>query len=182
MRSDAVVARKSSQQEENYSLSEDASSCDDSRKPSVIWMRAFLAHFVGLRRMMAEYKSAEGGGGECMSDADMPYIKELLPLKQVALQRLLEKEVMVYSKKGCIDDDDLRKLYTVTALLELPCNADTLASLQRVMRMCAAARAEKDCPSKQRLALLNLIIVICGGLFRQDRELAVVWDEEMYAS
>lgn len=181
MRSDVVVAPKSSQQEQNSSLSEDVSPCHDSRKPSVVWMRAFLAHFVGLRRMMVQYKSGEGEG-HCMSDADMPYIKELLPLKQVALQRLLEKEVMVYSNRGRIEDDELRKLYTITALLELPCNADTLAALQLVMRMCAAARAEKDCPSKQRLALLNLIIVICGGLFRQDRDLAVVWDEEMYAS
>eukprot|EP00889_Picochlorum_renovo_P001508 jgi/Picre1/28538/NNA_003940.t1 len=45
---------------------------------------------------------------------------------------------------------------------------------------CARLRGAQDPrPNDDELSLLNLVIVICGGLFRQDEELARVWDEEL---
>jgi hypothetical protein len=68
----------------------------------------------------------------------------------------------------------------MTLFIDLPCHWDVSAQLRMLVRKCASLRATKPRPDDEHLACLNLIIVVCGGFFRQDEELASMWDEDLY--
>lgn len=154
----------------------DLAVCGEDRKPSVIWVRRFLGYFVSMRRVLSAY-------GDHTASVDLYEFERLGPCGQVALQGLLEKEVDALEKMNDVGvlacEVTFKRLYTILALVDVPCHADTLACIRKLTRLCTAARAQDPRPNDEELSLLNLFIVICGGLFRQDEELARVWDEEL---
>lgn len=166
----------------NCILSSDLARCDSERKPSVVWIRSFLSHFVSLRKVL-EHLRLNGlpAWQYGISDSDLPGIETLLPLGQVELQNLLENKVSKIRKAGCIDKDSFNFFYIVSALIELPCHPDILATMRNLARYCADVRAMNPCPGMEELSMMNLLITICGGLFKQDQELATIWDEEMFS-
>ena len=64
------------------------------------------------------------------------------------------------------------RVYEISALLDWPCHSNTLATLSRLVRVCSRRRSAPSRPPDSELASINIIIAICGGIFRQDKQLA----------
>jgi hypothetical protein len=163
-------------------LGSDLVQCDSGRKPSVVWVRSFLSHFVSLRNLLEQLRLHGQPAWQCgISESDLPGIEALLPLGQVELQDMLERHMSKMRKSDHIDKETFTLFYLISALLELPCHPDVLAIIRNLARYCADIRAREPCPEMEELSMANILITICGGLFKQDEELAVMWDEEMFS-
>lgn len=171
----SAVPEDEEEEEEGGWYDTDLATCEEDRKPSVVWIRRFLGSYVSMRRVLSEYRDT--------ASVDLYEFERLGSCGQVALQGLLEKEVVALERMNNIGvracEVTFKRLYTILALVDVPCHADTLACIRKLVRLCTAARARDPRPNDEDLSLLNLLIVICGGLFRQDEELARVWDEEL---
>lgn len=155
--------------------------CDTDRKPSIIWIRSFLSHFVSLRKSLESIRASGQRASYCgITEVDLPGIDMLLPLGQVQLHDMLESEVNKLKDLDCLDMGRFTIMYIITALIDLPCHPDILATMRKLARYCAAIRAQEPCPGREQLSMLNLMLTICGGLYKQDEELATVWDEERF--
>jgi len=152
---------------------------DADRKPSMAWARTFLTRFASLRRNLRRVREGTGDPyGKCMMALSEP---SMIGLGQVRLCKLLSEAADALEREGITRDGAMR-IYEISALVDWPCHSDTLATMSRLVRACrrflrrpAAAR-----PSDAELALANVVLVICGGIFGQDRDFAglVVFDEE----
>lgn len=111
----------------------------------------------------------------------MPEIQELRHTSQISLYDILDERVEVLlNSGGTITKDMAAGLYAVMACMELPCHSDVSATLRKLVRKCNAIRASIETTKDDRLPYLNILIVIGGGLFRQDEEMSLLWDEELY--
>jgi len=160
----------------------DLAQCGAERKPSVVWIRSFLSQFVSLRNVLENLRLNGQSAWQCgIFESDLPGIETLLPLGQVELQDLLESKVNKLREGDGIDKESFIFLYILSALIEIPCHPDVLATMRNLARYCADIRAKDPCPGMEELSIMNLLITICGGLFKQDEELATMWDEEMFS-
>ena len=144
------------------------------RKPSMTWMRSFLTRFSSLR---AELQRIREGTNEsprpwyeskcllALSD------QSLIGLGQVRLHQLLEEEAEAIGLDG-VTADRVRRVYEISALLDWPCHSDTLATMSKLVQTCSRRRSTPIRPVDSELALLNIVIAVCGGIFRQEKELA----------
>lgn len=152
----------------------DGQFCDADRMPSMAWIRSFLTHFASLRREIGRTRedpsgSSYGGcGSKCLSALSD---QSLVSLGQVRLHQLLEMEADAIETRG-ITVERANRVYEISALLDWPCHSNTLATLSRLVRVCSRRRSAPSRPPDSELASINIIIAICGGIFRQDKQLA----------
>lgn len=163
-------------------LGSDVATCDPDRKPSIVWVRSFLSQYVSLRKFLESIRLKGHLASQYgISEFDLPGIEALFPLGQVELQAMLEDEVGIMQQIDQIEKETFTKLYIILSLIELPCHPDILATIRNLVRCCASMRASEPCPGNEQLSMLNLLMTICGGLYKQDEELATMWDEEMFS-
>lgn len=67
-------------------------------------------------------------------------------------------------------------LYALCARVETPLQAGTAALFRQLLRCCAAQRAAAPGPAGPELPHLNVAIIVAGAYFRQDEDLAGMWD------
>ena len=60
----------------------------------------------------------------------------------------------------------------------LPPLAGTCALYRQLLRVCASQRAALAGPADPALPHLNILIVLAGAYFRQDEQLATMWDDD----
>ena len=164
-----------SQHEVSQRESLDIAQCDPALKPSILWVRTFLTKYSALRRNVVEPLS--------WTDEFRQGMPELVTFSKMSQQQLLsqfESEVGAYMKCDALSREIATRLYAMTLFIDLPCHGDVSALLRMLVRKCASLRARIPRPDDEHLACLNLIIVVCGGFFRQDEELASMWDEDLY--
>lgn len=152
---------------------DDSQDCDGDRKPSMAWIRSFLTHFASLRRELRRTReesgdSHQGCGSKCLSALSD---QSLLSLGQVRLHQLLELEADAIEIHG-ITVERANRVYEISALLDWPCHSNTLATMSRLVRVCSRRRSAPSRPANEELASINIVIAVCGGVFRQDKELA----------
>lgn len=152
----------------------DSQDCGEDRMPSMVWIRSFLTHFASFRRELqraregASGSSLQGYGSKCLSGLSD---QSLLSLGQVRLHQLLEVEADAIENRG-ITVERAHRVYEISALLDWPCHSNTLATLSRLVRVCSRRRSAPSRPADSELASINIIIAVCGGIFRQDKDLA----------
>lgn len=154
----------------------DIAQCDPALKPNILWVRTFLTKYSALRRNIVESLS-------CTDQLGQGILPELVAFSKMSQQQLLsqfESEVGSFMKCDALSRETATRLYAMTLFIDLPCHWDVSAQLRMLVRKCASLRATKPRPDDEHLACLNLIIVVCGGFFRQDEELASMWDEDLY--
>jgi hypothetical protein len=145
----------------------------DDRSPGLAWIRSFIAQFMSLRQDLENARvDSNAISTRGLSD------QSLLGLGQVALQKLLEEEADAIERDGA-KEARVRMVYDISALLDWPCHGDTLATIRRLVRVCSGFRDKSPRPADRELALLNIVIVICGGIFRQDEHLAGLFNAEL---
>lgn len=163
-------------------LGSDLVQCALDRKPSIVWVRSFLSHFVSLRNVLEGLRlHGQPAWQFGISESDLPGIEGMLHLGQVELQDLLERDVRRLCEQDCVNKEIFTSLYGICALIELPCHPDVLASMRNLARCCARMRAREPCLGEEQVCMANILIVISGGLYKQDEELATMWDEEMFS-
>jgi len=153
----------------------DIAQCDPALKPSILWVRTFLTKYSALRRNIVESLLRTNELSQ-----EMP---ELITFSKMSQQHLLsqfESEVEAYMQCDMLSRETATRLYAMTLFIDLPCQGDVSALLRMLVRKCASLRARVPRPNDEHLACLNLIMVVCGGFFRQDEELASMWDEDLY--
>ena len=150
---------------------------DADRKPSMAWVRTFLTRFSSLRRDLRRVREGTGDPyGKCMMALSEP---SMIGLGQVRLCELLSEAADALEREGITRDGAMR-IYEISALVDWPCHSDTLATMSRLVRACRRFLRVVGWDSDAELALANVVLVICGGIFGQDRDFAglVVFDEE----
>ena len=149
------------------------------RRPNMAWARAFLKRYASLRRGLQRIRDGIGDPyGKCVIALSEP---SLLGLSQSRLHEQLVETADALELQGVTRERSMR-IYEICALVEWPCHSNTLATMSRLLRICQQRRSVPQRPSEADLAMLNVIIVVCGGVFRQDEELcclvAVEEDED----
>jgi len=153
----------------------DIAQCDPALKPSILWVRTFLTKYSALRRIVVGSLSRTNELSQ-----GMPELIMFSKMSQRHLLSQFESEVEACMKCDGLSRETASRLYAMTLFIDLPCHGDVSALLRMLVRKCASLRARLPRPDDEHLACLNLIIVVCGGFFRQDEELASMWDEDLY--
>lgn len=108
----------------------------------------------------------------------MPELAALRGLDQVAVVAAVGAAVRSAVACAALAPADAARLYALSARLERPLHADTAAAYRALLRRCKEWRSGAAGTADPSLPHLNVLITLAGAFFRQDEELAAVWEED----
>lgn len=109
----------------------------------------------------------------------IPELKEYNGMRQVKLQKELQSTIAKLDSETELSEDVASKLYVMLLCLEYPCHSDVSASLRSLVRKCCEIRSTIHDTSSKTLGRVNVILVIAGGFFGQNEELASMWESTL---
>jgi hypothetical protein len=132
----------------------------------------------GLPLRIASPAPAPGPPPPDSPSACMPELAALRGMDQVAVVGRLLSAARAVTAGATLAPGDAARLYALSARLERPLHADTAAAYRALLRRCKEWRSGATGPADPLLPHLSVLIAIAGAYFRQDEELAAMWDRE----